>query len=128
MTVQKRTDIQKSDLSQAKRALLQERLKGKGKKAAKPTIIPHQTHSGPVPLSYAQERIWFLDQFQPDSTAYNITATLRLMGELNASLLEQSLNRIVDRHEILRTTFSTLRGEASLGTTIFAGIPRVFAA
>jgi amino acid adenylation domain-containing protein len=111
MTVQKRTNTQKTDLSEAKRALLKKRLKGKGKESAKPATIPHQTYSGPVPLSFAQERLWFLEQFQPDSTAYNITSTYRLTGELNAAVLEQSLNEVVHRHEILRTTFLTVRGE-----------------
>jgi non-ribosomal peptide synthetase component F len=111
MTLQKRTTTQETDLSEAKRALLKKRLKGKGKESAKPATIPHQTYSGPVPLSFAQERLWFLEQFQPDSTAYNITATYRLTGELNAAALEQSLNEVVHRHDILRTTFSTVRGE-----------------
>ncbi len=111
MTLQKRANSQKTELSEAKRALLKKRLKGRGRESTRPTTIPRRTHSGPVPLSFAQERLWFLEQFQPNSTAYNLISTYRLKGELNAAVLEQSLNEVVHRHEILRTTFSTVKGQ-----------------
>ncbi len=57
------------------------------------------------PLSSQQEQLWFLDQFQPASDFYNVPLVLRLKGELNASRLEQSLQEVVRRHEILRTCF-----------------------
>ena len=60
------------------------------------------------PTSYAQERLWFLDQFEPNSPFYNVPAAVRLTGSLDARALERGLNEIVRRHEALRTTFSTL--------------------
>ena len=58
-----------------------------------------------APLSFAQQRLWFLDQFEPQSILYNLPAALRLRGRLNIQALEASLNEIVTRHESLRTTF-----------------------
>ena len=63
------------------------------------------------PASAAQQRLWFLNQLEPDSPAYNIPAVLRLQGELNVRPLERSLNEIVSRHEALRTTFRTVDGK-----------------
>ena len=63
------------------------------------------------PTSFAQQRLWFLSQLEPDSPAYNIPAALRLSGELNVRVLEQSLNEIVRRHEALRTTFVAVEGK-----------------
>ncbi|NJR53717.1 MAG: amino acid adenylation domain-containing protein [Acaryochloris sp. CRU_2_0] len=59
------------------------------------------------PLSFAQERLWFLHQFEPESTAYNIPMAISIHGKLNFAALEQSLNAIIQRHEILRTVFSS---------------------
>jgi NRPS condensation-like uncharacterized protein len=64
-----------------------------------------------VPLSFAQQRLWFLDQYEPNSSVYNIASALRLRGSLNIGVLEQSLDEIVRRHESLRTTFSMVDGE-----------------
>ncbi|TNV64185.1 non-ribosomal peptide synthase/polyketide synthase, partial [Corallococcus exiguus] len=61
--------------------------------------------TGPVPLSYAQQRLWFLDQLQPGSAFYNVPGILVLDGALDASALERSLQALVRRHEVLRTTF-----------------------
>ncbi|WP_417831814.1 amino acid adenylation domain-containing protein [Terasakiella sp.] len=58
-----------------------------------------------LPLSFAQQRLWFVDQLEKDSPAYNMPAALRLKGRLNINALERSLNEIVRRHEILRTSF-----------------------
>ncbi len=57
------------------------------------------------PLSFAQKRLWFLDKLQRSSSAYNIPAALHLTGYLNIIALEQSLNQIIQRHEILRSSF-----------------------
>ncbi|BAU16013.1 amino acid adenylation domain-containing protein (plasmid) [Leptolyngbya sp. NIES-3755] len=64
-----------------------------------------------LPLSFAQERLWFLEQLQPGDFAYNMPIALRLNGSLNVAILEQSLNTIVQRHEILRTTFAIVNGK-----------------
>jgi len=58
------------------------------------------------PASYAQQRLWFLQQFDPQSAAYNIPAAFRLVGPLNVEALEQGFSEIVRRHETLRTLFA----------------------
>ncbi|MEJ6479893.1 amino acid adenylation domain-containing protein [Nostoc punctiforme UO1] len=66
-----------------------------------------------LPLSYAQQRLWFLDQLEPNSAIYNIPLALRLVGHLNRAALEQSFQEIIDRHEALRTNFITVDGKPS---------------
>ncbi|HVI73135.1 MAG TPA: condensation domain-containing protein, partial [Pyrinomonadaceae bacterium] len=63
------------------------------------------------PLSFAQQRLWFIHQLSPESTIYNIPYAIRLTGELNVAALEQTFVEIVRRHEVLRTTFSTVDGQ-----------------
>lgn len=58
-----------------------------------------------IPLGYSQERVWFLQELDPSSIAYNFQATLRIRGRLDVAALEQSLTKMVRRHEVLRTTF-----------------------
>src|SRR5689334_9910481 len=65
-----------------------------------------------APLSYAQQRLWFLGQLEPESCAYNSVIAVRLGGELNGSALERSLSEIVRRHETLRTSFAMIGGRA----------------
>ena len=64
------------------------------------------TRDGPLPLSFAQERLWFLNQFEPQSAFYNIPIALRLRGRLSLAALESTLNELLRRHEVLRTTFT----------------------
>ena len=59
----------------------------------------------PIPLSSAQQRLWFLDQFQPNSSLYNVPVAVQLTGTLDAAALEQSFQSLIARHEILRTRF-----------------------
>jgi len=63
------------------------------------------------PASYAQQRLWFLDQLEPASALYNVPEAFRLRGRLDLGALERSLNEIVQRHEALRTTFESRDGE-----------------
>ncbi|MGE3435688.1 MAG: amino acid adenylation domain-containing protein [Blastocatellales bacterium] len=63
-----------------------------------------------LPLSFAQERLWFLDQLTPGGASYNIAEAYKLSGPLNPEALEQSLNEVVRRHEVLRTTFAIPSG------------------
>ncbi len=72
--------------------------------------IPAVPHDGPLPLSFAQQRLWFLDQFEPGSTQYVTAAATRLTGPLDTSALEQALTTLVARHESLRTTLDTRDG------------------
>jgi amino acid adenylation domain-containing protein len=74
------------------------------------TIIP-VSRDEDLPLSFAQQRLWFLHQLSPDSTAYNLLEALRLEGALNLVALEQSLTELIRRHEILRTTFPMVDGK-----------------
>lgn len=67
---------------------------------------------GPRPLSFAQQRLWFLSQLEPASAAYNVPVRLRLKGQLDLPALRRGLNEIVRRHEVLRTSFPAAEGEA----------------
>jgi amino acid adenylation domain-containing protein len=78
--------------------------------SAETTQIVRVPRDQPLPLSFAQERLWFLDQFEPLDSLYNITFAYRLRGELRISVLENSLSELVRRHEALRTGFTTLNG------------------
>jgi amino acid adenylation domain-containing protein len=65
---------------------------------------------GELALSFAQERLWFLDQLEPGSSVYNMSGAYRVSGPLDTAALEQSLNEIVRRHEALRTSFESVDG------------------
>jgi amino acid adenylation domain-containing protein/non-ribosomal peptide synthase protein (TIGR01720 family) len=71
------------------------------------TAVPR---GGPLPLSFAQQRLWFLDQFDPGSTEYVSPTALRLRGELDVAALDRALTALVERHETLRTTFDAVEG------------------
>jgi amino acid adenylation domain-containing protein/non-ribosomal peptide synthase protein (TIGR01720 family) len=88
-----------------------ESLIGAGQTGVAAGIIPVSRDRN-LPLSFAQQRLWFLDQLDPGSTAYNRPFALRLTGPLSAESLGQSLEEIVRRHEVLRTTYPTVDGEA----------------
>jgi amino acid adenylation domain-containing protein len=64
-----------------------------------------------LPLSFAQQRLWFLDRLQPDNLAYNIPVGVRLQGVLNIEVLRQSFQEVINRHETLRTVFTTVDGQ-----------------
>src|SRR5215212_7926590 len=63
------------------------------------------------PASYAQQRMWLLDRLQPGQSVYNIPLALSITGDLNVEALERSINRIIQRHETLRTRFEEEGGE-----------------
>ena len=75
------------------------------------TALERQARPERMPLSYAQQRLWFLDRLGGTSTEYNVPGALRLRGELNREALEKAINRIVERHESLRTHFEEKDGE-----------------
>ncbi|MEV6767679.1 non-ribosomal peptide synthase/polyketide synthase [Nocardia sp. NPDC051030] len=76
------------------------------------TAPTRRIEAGPAPLSLAQQRMWVLNRFQPDSAAYNVPAALRLTGALDLPALTAALRDLVERHEILRTRYPELDGEA----------------
>ena len=75
----------------------------------------------PLPLSFGQERLWFVDQLSPKNPAWNVTGALRIEGALDLEALECSLNAVVRRHEVLRTTFA--HGPLSATEAVPAGGP-----
>ncbi|MET9827947.1 amino acid adenylation domain-containing protein [Streptomyces sp. NPDC006385] len=75
--------------------------------------VPRRREPGsdePVPLSFAQQRLWFMDQLEPDSSLYNVPLVLRLHGDLDRVALERALGLLVQRHEVLRTSYPATRG------------------
>jgi alpha-ketoglutarate-dependent taurine dioxygenase len=74
-------------------------------------LTPVAQKDGHLPLSYTQQRLWFLDQLEPGSSAYNIPAAVRLTGALDAEAFARSFNEIARRHESLRATFVTVNGQ-----------------
>lgn len=80
----------------------------KTEKTAFPPVTP-QAREGRIPLSFAQERLWFIDQLQ-GSTNYHVPFVFRLTGELDVQLLEQTFLRIINRHEVFRTCFGNENG------------------
>ena len=100
-------DQKYSSLSPAKKALL-EKWKG-GKRQA--DVIPQRQDCQNLPLSFSQQRLWFIDQLYHGSPFYNIPIAFHIQGQLNIAALEQSLNEIILRHEVLRTNFILVNGE-----------------
>jgi amino acid adenylation domain-containing protein len=80
-----------------------------GQSLATPPIEP-APRGGDLPLSFAQQRLWFLDHLQPGNRAFNIAGGLRLEGSLDARALRWALDEVVRRHEVLRTRFVTVKG------------------
>lgn len=75
------------------------------------TTIARVPRDRPIPLSFAQQRLWFLDQFDPDSAVYNIAMPVRFSAQVDVAMLQGALNDLIARHETLRTTFDTVAGE-----------------
>lgn len=111
------SDLQKrlEKLSPAQRELVLKKLQAekqnsKTKEKSKvPTIAP-VSREQPIPLSWNQQRLWFLEQLEGSSSTYNIPAAVELCGNLSLKALEQALQEIVRRHEVLRTSFSQFDG------------------
>lgn len=95
-------------LSPEQRALFELRLKQKNLQIQKTTSIPKRTASDILSLSLNQERLWLLHQLQPDTPLYNESSLLRFTGVINTIFLEKSINEIIKRHEILRTSFQII--------------------
>lgn len=101
-----------------KQELLQLLLAGKGiqQAAAPQKTIPRRSEDKPAPLSFAQQRIWFLEQFEPGTTAYHIPLAVHVAGDFDEGAFQAAITEIVHRHQSLRTTFET-------GDSNSSGIP-----
>ena len=99
-----------AELAPEQRAALESRLR-QGH-AARPSEdrIQRRARRTPCPLSFAQQRLWLLDQMQPDTPVYTIAKALRLDGPLDVAALRRALDAVVERHEVLRTTFALDNG------------------
>jgi amino acid adenylation domain-containing protein len=101
-----------SNLSDAKRALLEKYMRGELAQAdVAVSVIPQHTGGGHAPLSYGQQQLWLLAQLTPDTPVYNECVTIHLPGPLEVPALEQSLNEFIRRHESWRTSFQVVHGE-----------------
>ena len=100
--------LDRVNASPAKRALLLQALRGRA--GAAPSIPRRAPDAGDAPLSFAQERIYFLDQLDPGTATYNLPSAVRIEGPLDAAALERALGEVVRRHEALRTVFVTVDG------------------
>ncbi len=98
-------------LSAKKRALLEVMLREKGVESSSDRRIPRRKEGDSIPLSFAQQRLWFFDQFEAGKSFYNLPGAIRLKGKLNVAVLEQTFNEIVNRHEALRSTFTEVQGQ-----------------
>src|SRR5215217_733175 len=98
-----------SDLSPDEIIQLKQRLATKQSHSPAEVIAPTRRRKR-YPLSYAQERLWFLDQFQPASAIYNIPTAIEINAALNVRAVEEALQELLRRHEVLRTSFSNEDG------------------
>ena len=110
------TEIAKriAELPLEKRALLFQQLQKQREQeqVAEPQRIPSQAReSETYPLSFAQQRLWFLNNFEPESPEYNVPQAFRIEGDLDREVMQHALREVVRRHEALRTTFRSVEGE-----------------
>ena len=97
-------------LTPEQRELFLSKLRDRGIAAAGLSSIELVSRQQSIPLSSAQQRLWFFDQLHPGDQAYNDLYAVRFTGRLNESLLQRSMNTLVERHEALRTTFDVIDG------------------
>ena len=111
MQTEKNFAKRQAQLSAAKRALLENRLKRLGgQPVTMPTIGPRPA-AETVPLSFAQQRLWFLQQLEPESAAYNEALATRLQGPLDRAAFTRTIREIIQRHEVLRCRFPLREGQ-----------------
>lgn len=101
-----------ASLSADQRRLLEKLLEAEGgTPVEQPLMLPRPPGMNLLPLSFSQRRLWFLNRLQPDSPFYNVPVVVQFTGPLNVAVLENCLNVVIQRHEILRTAFSVIDDE-----------------
>ena len=115
------------NLPPAKRQLLLKMLQDQAAEREKTRTIPRRKSQGPSPLSFAQQRLWFLYRLMPESAAYNVPFAIRLSGSLAVPAFARSVKEVVRRHEVLRTHFVAEENQPlqSVGPVDSIGFPRV---
>jgi amino acid adenylation domain-containing protein len=99
-----------SSLSLEKRKLLEMKLKNRNIDISKIPIVPADRKNNMFPVSYAQQRLWFMYQYAPEDTTYNMLTAVEISGEPDITALEKSINMAIKRHETLRTRFMDIDG------------------
>lgn len=107
----------------AQRVLLDRLLGQRGVATAAVPRIPRRPAGSPPPLSFAQQRLWFLHRLDPGSTAYNVPLTVPFPGGVDAPTLARTLNEIARRHEVLRTSFALADGQPVQCVAPLAAVP-----
>ncbi|HYK19257.1 MAG TPA: condensation domain-containing protein, partial [Pyrinomonadaceae bacterium] len=100
-----------TEFSAEKRELLARLMAEEGIELSGKDVIRRRPADSEPQLSFAQQRLWLLDQLEPGSAAYNIATVLTLKGTLNVNALERALSEVVCRHEALRTSFRSVQGQ-----------------
>ena len=109
-------------LSAARQAMREARLRGLVP-GARPAAAPAVQRGADAPLSFAQERLWFMERLQPGLASYVVSCGLRLTGALDHDALERALAEVVRRHDTLRTTFREVDGVPFQSAAPFSGFP-----
>jgi hypothetical protein len=104
--------MKQSDLADEREELFARLLADEGIELSKTSAIKPANKTSDIPLSFAQQRLWFLNQLEPESAFFNISFAVLVSGPINISSFQQSLNEIVRRHSVLRTTFPSVEGNA----------------
>ena len=115
-------DVRRASLSESQRTFVAQRLRSRGTDGGEGRhSIPRRVGGGLVPLSFAQQRLWFLDQLVPNSALYNVPFALRLAVPVDVAVLGRALSAVVERHEALRTVFPATAGTPQ--QVVLAAVP-----
>lgn len=115
MTSAANPHLRPPDLTATQQAALRQRLSGALSSDAV-DAVPRSESAGPQPLSFGQQRLWFLDQLIENSPLYNMGAAVRLRGFLDLGALQHAVDAVVDRHEVLRMTVIEIDGRPAAGS------------